>query len=181
MRINAMLLGVAGFALAVTNGASASVNPTNTYWSTNASSCVVGDPAIQNNLYTISGGAVKFVPGSSGTITLYCNVPPNNGGTNPTKIWLTYKDPDGTGANNHVAAGFVKLAKTNGAFTSITNASIDSNTTNVMVANHIANATAFSETLDYETYYYYVRVDIVRSDTAQDEIFYGVSLELPLP
>jgi hypothetical protein len=181
MRACVSTLGAAAFALALTNSASASVNPTGTYWSTNAASCSVGDPAIQNNLYTISAGTVKFEPSHTGTITLYCNVPPNNGGVNPDHIWITYKDPDGTTSANHIAASFIKLAKSNGALTSITNASVDSNSSSSTVANHISNSTAFSETLDYENYYYYVRVDLIRTSTSQDEILYGVSLELQLP
>lgn len=43
-------------------------------WSMNGSSCVPGDPAIQNNSYTITGGSTTHQGGATGRITLHCPI-----------------------------------------------------------------------------------------------------------
>src|SRR5262252_6689009 len=39
-----------------------------------AATCIVGDPAIQGNLYTIASGSVRHQAGKTGTNTLYCPI-----------------------------------------------------------------------------------------------------------
>lgn len=140
-----------------------------TYWSASSGSCAAGDPAIQNNRYTIAAGSIRHQSGATGLITLYCNVAPNTGGdTTPNRGWMTYKT-DGTGSIN---AWLYKKSTTTGSITSLFE--IDSIDTDGVVTVTHQDPVAF--TIDFNSYFYYMRVDIDRSSSGATDVasFYGV-------
>jgi hypothetical protein len=146
-------------------------------WSINGSSCVPGDPAIQNNRYLVTAGTVKHQSTATGLITLYCPItfptlvgPVDRRGLFST-LSVTYADSDGRGTVANITAQLVKLTHT-GSLTNIGNA-LDSNNNgptdgSVMVGSVSHSATGFD--------FYYVRVDLNRSDTSASSTLFGVNL-----
>jgi len=143
-------------------------------WGMNGSSCRVGDPAIQSNLYLITGGSVKFQSSATGLITLYCPVtgycgPPVG---RPT-IGLTYTDESGTGTDANITAQLVRLAKPNGGFSTVSGVL---NSDSRSATSHRISA-SFTHSFDCENFVYYVRVDLNRRTPASQVIFFGTDLQ----
>ena len=76
-----------------------------------AATCSIGDPAIQNNLYTIASGSVRHQTGKTGVITLYCPIAPtiNIGGGSHGRWFMTFVDPDGTANNYYIESQIISL------------------------------------------------------------------------
>jgi hypothetical protein len=165
-------------AAGLAHDASATVSPTNIYSSMNASSCMPTSSAIYtSNLYTVSAGAVSFDATHTGQITLYCPVPVNNDGVSPGQVNLTYTDPDGTGTTYQVKAQLIALNLSTGALSTASNVA-DSNSASS--TTHVVSGT-LSGALNFDTNYYYIRVDIIRSSTASAATFYGANLGITIP
>ena len=149
-------------------------------WTINGSSCVPGDPAIQNNRYLVTAGTVKHQPTATGLITLYCPI------TFPTVVGavaghgpklfsilrVTYADSDGRGTVANITAQLITLTHDTGSLTNIGDA-LDSNkfgptsgSSMAVSVNHTANG------FDY----FYVRVDLNRSDTSESVTLFGVGI-----
>jgi hypothetical protein len=146
-------------------------------WSINGSSCVPGDPAIQNNRYLVTAGTVKHQSTATGLITMYCPItfPKLIGRGIYRALDVTYADSDGTGTVANITAQLVSLNVRTGSLTNIGNA-LDSNSfgptsgsSMTVEFSHTANA------LDY----YYVRVDLNRSDTSASSTLFGVRVAGP--
>jgi hypothetical protein len=144
-------------------------------WSINGSSCVPGDPAIQNNLYLVTAGTVKHQPTATGLITLYCPItfPTLVGEGNLRILSMTYADSDGPGTVANITAQLVKLTHKTGSLTNIGDA-LDSNKSGPTSAG--ALLMPISHTVDGSDYYY-VRVDLNRSDPSESVTLFGVNLD----
>lgn len=147
-------------------------------WGATAAGCVVGDPAIQGNRYTVVAGSVGNNGTNVATITLYCPVETLGGG-NATALKLTYRDSSGTTTSAQtnggtVAAQLWRMAHSDGSITSISNASYSSDSSGTTSATE--GTGTFTHTFDFSLYTYYVRVDISRNNTTPTTTFYGVSL-----
>jgi hypothetical protein len=174
-----MRLSIAITALFVTILIAAPVQAEN--WSINGSSCVPGDPAIQNNRYLVTAGTVKHQSTATGLITLYCPITfPRLIGrefASPLRfraLVVTYADSDGPGTVANITAQLVRLKMGTGSLTNIGNA-LDSNIASseptsgskmIVLISHIADSND----------YYYVRVDLNRSDTSASSTLFGVNL-----
>ncbi len=161
-------------------------------WASNASSCVPGDPAIQNDLYLVTGGSVKFASGASGRITLYCPVSSFlqtmpfllNGQllyykNVPNVLRLTYQDSDGIGTGVDISVQLLRLSKLDGSFSSVPGAFFDSSQIYSISTTPTSSTVTFTPAFDFDNFYYYVRVDLVRDarSTSSTVTFYGVALE----
>jgi hypothetical protein len=85
---------------------------------------------------------------------------------------MTYADSDGTGTVANITAQLVRLSHSDGSLTNIGNA-LDSNSRGPTSGSSISvsiSHTAFA--FDY----YYVRVDLNRSDTSASSTLFGVNL-----
>jgi hypothetical protein len=143
-------------------------------WSINGSSCVPGDPAIQNNRYLVTAGTVTYQSTATGLITLYCPItfPTLVGGGTWRIFRVTYADSDGTGTVANITAQLVRLTQGTGSLTNIGPA-LDSNkfgptSGSKMVAGISHTANGFD--------YYYVRVDLNRNETSAFSALYGVGI-----
>ena len=138
----------------------------------NGASCVPGDPAIQNNRYLVTGGSVKHQSTATGLITLYCPIPYPDLLQNSSRISLvvTYADSDGTGTVANITAQLVKLSTSTGSLMNVGSA-LDSNSFGPTAGTTMS--TSISHTVSGFDYYY-VRIDINRSTTAQSATLFGV-------
>jgi hypothetical protein len=152
-------------------------------FSTIAAACVPGDPAIQANRYFVTAGSVKHQQGATGLITLYCPfpVPPpineGGGGTNGG-LFMTYSV---TGETAQVSAALLRVDQS-GNFSPV----LGLNGKPIRLNSSDFGGTGteeqpFSFTYEYFNFYYYVRVDINRSDESSTAIFYGVGFETLIP
>jgi hypothetical protein len=137
-----------------------------------AATCSVGDSAIQKNLYTIASGSVRHQADNTGVITLYCPISPTitmNGG--PHGKWsMTFVDPDGPGINYYVESQILRSDRS-GHVTPVSGV-MSSNSSS---SNYIDQA--LNHTYDFSNFYYLVRINIFRADTAALPVFYGVAVE----
>jgi hypothetical protein len=145
-----------------------------------AASCVPGDPAIQANRYFVTAGSVKHKEGATGLITLYCPIQPTivQGGGSFGGIFMTYTDANGPGPSANVTAQLLRVDQS-GNFSPVLSeqtgvpALLDSN--KGTATDHYMEA-AVNHTYDFNNYYYYIRVDINRTDDTA-VILYGVGAD----
>jgi hypothetical protein len=149
-------------------------------WTINGSSCVPGDPAIQNNRYLVTAGTVKHQSTATGLITLYCPIPfptligsvRGGGYYRISSLSMTYADSDGRGTVANIRAQLVKLSHGTGSLTNIGNA-LDSNSSPWTVPTTMTGSLSHAASgFDY----YYVRVDLDRSETSESVTLFGVEL-----
>ena len=121
-----------------------------------AATCSVGDPAIQNNLYTIASGSVRHQTGKTGVITLYCPIAPtiNIGGGSHGGWFMTFVDPDGA-ANNYYIESQIIRSDQSGHVNAVSGV-LSSNSPSP--TNYIERA--LNHTYDFANFYYYVRVNL---------------------
>jgi hypothetical protein len=145
-------------------------------YSTIAAACVPGDPAIQANRYFVTAASVKHRQGQTGLITVYCPIPPTitEGGGSFGGMFMTYT---ATGETANVTAQLLRVDQL-GNFSPV----VDSVTgtraiLNSGVGDHHYTERAVNHTYDFDDYYYYLRVDINRSDDSSLAILYGVGVD----
>ena len=137
-----------------------------------AATCTVGDPAIQNDLYTIASGSVRHRAGKVGTITLYCPISSTiTAGGGPFGGWfMTFVDPDGPLDNYYIESQIIR-SDYSGHVAAVSP---------VLRSNSSASnyrEQALWHNYDFANYYYYVRINIFRADTNNLPIFYGVGVD----
>jgi hypothetical protein len=147
------------------------------FHSASAATCAVGDPAVINNLYFITGGTMKLQPGATGLVTVYCAVPfIEVVSTSLTQHFaLTYQDSTGTATSSSVKAQYIAMNQATGNISTITSISSDSfAATTTSAVQHTAdfvwnpsNPTDFA---------YYIRIDITRGNAADSVIAYNTTL-----
>lgn len=166
------------------------------YWSMNAASCTVGDPAVELNRYLITAGSVKHRAAASGPITLYCPVTTGTVRVTETNIWtglldvtawsvcldddyvfkLTASDSDGVGVSTSVSAALLRLSRVDGGFFAVPDATLPANGEAKTTA--VQRRTPFTHDFDFDGFYYYVRVDLTRAPgTTNLATVYGVSVD----
>jgi len=140
-----------------------------------AATCVPGDPSIQANRYFVTGGSVKHREGATGLITVYCPVPATiaDGGGSFGDMFMTFTT---VGDDASVIAQLVRIDHS-GNFSPVLNAETGNrvllNSDQVVGGGHDLEG-AFNHNFDFDNFYYYVRVDITRSNSNSTAIFYGV-------
>jgi hypothetical protein len=144
------------------------------YWSSPAAGCVPGDPAIQNNRYSIQAGHVYHAGTNIDLISFYCPVQYNPGATaGANTLFLTFID-NSTTAGNYVTAQLIKMDRSNGSLTTVATVTSEDWDPNASVQQQ---SIGFSDSLDFTTYVFYVRVDMDRSSTSILPVFYATSLD----
>jgi hypothetical protein len=143
----------------------------------NGTSCVPDASTTIPDLYHGTGGSVDFASAKTGTIIFYCPIPYDLGFT-PTKIGIVYYDDSGI-ADNNVNAQLVEMDMTTGLITSISGASVNSDSGSITSGGNAATiiSSAFVHTYSPSTKAYYIRVDIIRNTTSAEEKLYAVHLE----
>lgn len=136
-----------------------------------AATCTAGDPAIQNNLYTIASGSVRHNAGKVGVITLYCPILPSitQDGGSYGGWYTTFVDPDGPGTRYYIESQIIRSDQS--GHVAAVSGVLSSNSSNT---NYIESG--LTHNYDFKNYYYYVRINLGRADTKALPIFYGVGV-----
>lgn len=169
--IRSVSLTVLGVLLCVVGQARASVA-----WSVAGNSCVPIETAIQYNRYSIVSATIKHSTNNVDTVTAMCAVS-HSSTTNANQIHVRYHDTDDTTAATYVQAQFIKMARSSGTVTTIVG--FNSNSDCVSCAGTaVEEYKAFSShTFDFDTYAYYVRIDLDRGSTSDGASLSSVVLE----
>lgn len=132
--------------------------------------CIPSDSAITNSLYLLANGNVEHQSGQTATISMYCPIPLEI--SPPGTLELTYLSNENS-STTYVSAQYIKLNMTTGATTVIATATSQSGINDGTV--RVVSRT-FADTYDFQSYVYWVRVDIRRRTTSQWAWFYRVTV-----
>jgi len=161
------------FATAIAISTMSSTAHAANFWNVNATSCVPDSASIQGNLYIGTGGTVKFAPGKTGNIVLYCPVSFKLH-FKPDVIGITYYD-DTSSPGNHVSVQLIKMEIGTGAITSIVTAHSKGRPVSTQ-GKAGSSAQEFKDTYNPNDFAYYLRIDLVRNSPTANEIVYCASL-----
>jgi hypothetical protein len=106
-------------------------------------------------------------------VVLICAVPPNSGAGLPNTLSMTYLDSTGTNAAAFVQAQLVRVNRMTGARAVVATVASDSNSG---TTTRKAGA-ALPAMLNFEDFYYFVRITMDRAAATQTVRSIGVALE----
>jgi len=157
--------------------AGAGVSRAETHWASIGAGCVPTGQSQQTNIHFNSAGRTTFNASSVGEVILTCPITmPFTHGIN-TSLTVAYRDPDGTGAGARVLATLRRMDQQTGAVDTL--AQFDSNTSSV--TNFAVAAAGFGNCgpspFAFDRFYYYVQINMTRSDLAMPVEIAAVALE----
>jgi hypothetical protein len=140
-------------------------------WSMNGSSCVPNDTSIGH--YFVTGGSVTHRPNSTAPIILYCPISSTWGSNKPTRLAMTYMDNNPQIAT--ITAQVIRLVASNGTLSVISRV-LRNDRDPELVGRHV-ETDLLPHNFDFKNSYYYVRVDITRTNAGAFAKLFGVSLD----
>jgi cysteine-rich repeat protein len=164
-----------GLVLALVLAVAAGRAEAEVYWSSIATACTPVNDAIQGDRYVIApDNYVAPKPGDTNPIVLVCNVPRQDGTSLPRILSMTYLDSTGANTAAKVQAQFVRVAQGTGGRAVV--ATVSSNSfPQTGTAYH--QSAQFGHVLNFDAFYYYVRIEIDRAASNQNLRSLGVALE----
>jgi hypothetical protein len=140
------------------------------------SACVVDEADAGE--YQMIDTQFKFLTGNTGTIVARCHVtnPRDTGNPVWSRLYVTYKDQDGSGASSRVEIRLYRVSLTTGTLTSIQ--TFNSNSLADAVTSVQKDYVSFVHTFDFFNYAYYVYLSLNRGSTTYDPSVYAVQLVL---
>jgi hypothetical protein len=153
-------------------------------WSANAMACVQAGAPIVPNLYDALSGAVRFRVNQVGNIALICSIDHSTGQSGLRSLRLTYRDGDGSLGPSEVRAVVRRIRRTTGAVTTLANSEVRSNAPNAPNSGPTGWAThtsgspgnVMNHLMDLVNYYYYVQINLERTDPGVPLSVMGVHL-----
>ncbi len=151
-----------------------------TVWNQVASGCVLDTASAQAGLAVTNGisSDVRFAGTKTGMIRMICPVTQlNDPNALPQTLFVTYTDPDGFGSTCQVRAHLLRTSMDSSGLGN-TIVSIDSNGSNV--STRTQGQAFFSEVIDFDSSYYWVDIELIRTGTSCNPSVNGVRLvDLP--
>ena len=151
----------------------ASIAEAKVVWSYNAMASVPAGGQIKGDLYDSRAGKVIFKAGKTGNIALICPIPDDLGKVRLRSLRLTYRDGDGKEGPSLVSAAIRRVRRSNGSVTSLSNGTVSSNDANAVNSGPSGWAThqsgspgrVLNHVLDLDNFYYYVQINLKRTDS----------------
>lgn len=172
-----ILVAATLLALSVLSSRSASAQSAQNYWSQTGAQCNVDDSSTANALYSRTSGSIKFAPGKTGTIGMFCSISKNTSAANPNQIWLSYQDTDLYSSNaTKVTARLFGMSRQTGAIFQIGTDITSSSPAGAPSAFDNYTFQYIGHTFNFEANYYFYYVELTRASTSQQAILYGVAL-----
>jgi len=162
----------------------ASIAHAEVVWSYNVMACEPAGAPIKRNLHASLAGKVVFKEGKTGNIALICPISGDLGKTLLRSLRLTYRDGDGKEGPSVVSAGIRRVRRSNGHVESLPNGSVSSNDSNAVNsgpsgwATHQSGAPGrvLNHVIDLDNFYYYVQINLKRTDANVPLAVMGVYL-----
>ncbi|MGH8575568.1 MAG: hypothetical protein ACREXJ_01315 [Gammaproteobacteria bacterium] len=153
-------------------------------WSSNAMACEPAGAPIARDLHDSLAGIVRFRDSKTGTIALICAIYDDLGNTQLRSLRLTYRDGDGKEGPSVVSAAIRRVRRSDGHVATLPNGDVSSNDSNAVNsgpngwATHQSGApgSVLNHVLDLENFYYYVQINLKRTDAAVPLGVMGVHL-----
>jgi len=165
------------FLLAISTSTEADV-----VWSSNAMSCEpAGAPIVRDNHESLAG---KVRINKAGDVILICAISSMLTNYSLRSIRLTYRDTDGKEGSSSVSAAIRKVRISDGAVVTMKNGKVSSNDSNAINSGPNGWAThqsgtpgnVISERLDLSKYYYYVQINMKKTQGGGSVAVMGVYL-----
>lgn len=153
-------------------------------WSSNAMACEPAGAPIVRDRYDSLAGKVRFRAGKTGSIALICPISDDLGKAQLRSLRLTYRDADGKEGPSVVSAAIRRVRRSDGSVATLTNGGVSSNDPNAINSGPTGWAThqsgapgnVLNHVLDLEKFYYYVQINLKRTDAAVPLAAMGVHL-----
>jgi hypothetical protein len=143
-----------------------------TPWSSPGSACVPDHATIANNRAVVGPALVRHANNNVDKIVLNCAIQAFNLADTDWALMLDYEDSTGAGEGAMVRGRLYKMALGGGDPEPV--ATKNSNSEPIVTRNLMAQP--FEHTFDFDTYVYWVRVELDRNTTNQTVILHAVSL-----
>jgi hypothetical protein len=181
-RISSSVMAVA-FAIGVATTQPASAQ-SSVVWQYDAMACVPAGAPIATDLHDSLAGGVRFKAGKTGNIALICPISHNVGTGGLRSLRLTYRDGDGNLGPSVVTAVIPRVRRSDGHVATLLNGDVNSNDSNAPNSGPTGWAThqsgspghVLSHLPDLLNYYYYVQINMKRTDAAVPLAVMGVHL-----
>ncbi len=153
-------------------------------WSSNAMACEPAGAPIARDLHDSLAGVVRFKDGQIGNIALICPISQNLGSTMLRSLRITYRDGDGRQGPSSVTAALRRVRRTDGHVATLRNGEVGSNQPTAPNsgpngwATHQSGAPGqvLNHSLDLANFYYYVQINLRRTDPSVPLAVMGVHL-----
>jgi hypothetical protein len=153
-------------------------------WSCNAMAAQQAGAPIVAGLYDALAGAVRFRDGRTGNIALICPILGDLDGVGLRSLRLTYRDGDGKQGPSEVSAVIRRVRRSDGHVATLENGGVSSNATAAPnsgptgFATHQSGApgNVLSHVVDLDNFYYFVQINLKRTDAAVPLAVMGVHL-----
>lgn len=163
---------------------SAALAQSKVVWSFDAMACEPAGAPIARDLYDSLAGKVRFREGKIGTIALICPISDDLGNTQLRSLRLTYRDGDGKEGPSVVSAAIRRVRRSDGHVATLPNGDVSSNDSNAVNSGPTGWAThqsgapgrVLNHVLDLDKFYYYVQINLRRTDAAVPLAAMGVHL-----
>jgi len=154
-------------------------------WSFNAMAATPAGESISENLYDALAGKVIFREGKTGNIALICPISDGDlSGAHLRSLRITYRDGDGKVGLSVVSASMRRVRKSDGHVETLPNSEVSSNDSNAFSSGpdgwitHTSGSPGhvINHTLNLTNFYYYVQINLKRTDPAVPIGVMGVDL-----
>jgi hypothetical protein len=153
-------------------------------WSCNAMATRQAGAPIVADLYDALAGVVRFRDGRTGNIALICPILDDLGGAGLRSLRITYRDGDGKQGPAEVSAVIRRVRRSDGQVATLENGNVSSNAATAAnsgptgFATHQSGSTGsvLSHVIDLENFYYFVQINLKRTDAAVPLAVMGVHL-----
>lgn len=141
-------------------------------------SCVPAAPTVYQQMVVTDEASIQFAQGNVGRLSMLCPIP-FVGSFRHEAVGLTVllKDPDGPGAAQ-VDVSLRRIARSDGSGSAHPDAQLSSSRDCAPENTGWQECVVwFQDDLDFDRYYYFVRVNVVRESRGQAVAFGGIRLE----
>ena len=153
-------------------------------WSCDAMGAEPAGAPIATGLHDALAGAVRFRDGQVGNVALVCPILDDLGGVGLRSLRLTYRDGDGRQGSSEVAAVIRRVRRSDGHVESLANGGLSSNDSNAPNSGPTGFVThtsgspgnVLNHRVDLQDFYYFVQINLKRTDAAVPLAVMGVHL-----
>ena len=180
-RIGGVLLAIAFLA----NGTAFAGPSGSTLWTSSGSGCVIDPASTSLAAWTSSVSRVTFSGNNTGTIVLVCPITAfhtvDSGYASPDRWNIVFYDTDGTTDTCSVSMALVTQS-TSSTDSGYLVTQYDGTADGSLASSPYRNSetSTFSESWDFDNYFYYFKVDLVRGSTGCNATLVGLTLGTPV-
>jgi hypothetical protein len=144
-----------------------------TKWSVVGSGCVIDSAYTSQAVINSQNGSVSFAPGATGWILMTCPVAVFTYDASPSCYMNTGITTLNTNSNGYIKGWLAYITRSTTS-TSVGNPAV---VTSSVSASKQVDSTIFTHAFDFEANYYWVNIEMHRTNTTSNPTFYGTWLQ----